>query len=90
MFCQSQKHCCCSQGKSIGLSGRDLFTFNPDLVREGDQDDDEVDDAVAEREENAEDEEVVRKMRRRNHREFAIGTPGCPHRRVAVLQGHRY
>lgn len=38
-------------GRSVGLSGRDLFTFNPDMV--GD-DDDEADDGGYEKDENAE------------------------------------
>lgn len=40
----------------FGVSGRDLFTFNPDLIA---GDDDEADDVTYEREKD-EDEEVSR------------------------------
>ncbi|TKR92982.1 hypothetical protein L596_007524 [Steinernema carpocapsae] len=44
-------------GKQVGLSGRDLFTFNPELLA---NDDDEADDVAYEKEENDEEEEEIK------------------------------
>lgn len=38
---QSAKSATFAAGKQVGMSGRDLFTFNPDLGGDSDDDDDE-------------------------------------------------
>lgn len=51
---QDKKKLDFKQGKMLGLTGRDMFEFNPDLVA---MDDDEADEGVIEREKDEDDEE---------------------------------
>lgn len=46
-------------GRNIGLSGREMFTFNPDMVADGNLDDDEATFDHVQRESDSDDEEEV-------------------------------
>ena len=85
---QDKKKSDFKSGKMLGITGRDMFEFNPDLIE---QDDDEADEGVIEREMEEEDDEVRVQdinLDAFDHYEGSGDATKAPESRVPMTNGH--